>query len=76
MAVSLELHNTGNPSIELEIWALVEHDLSDRPGDWGVSIVGSRESDSWEMIERMVYCYLLFRLGRVLVLRCSAQFAK
>jgi hypothetical protein len=29
--------------------ALVEHALSDRPGDWRVSIVGSRENDSWEM---------------------------
>jgi hypothetical protein len=49
MAVSLELHNTGNPSIEPEVRALIEHHLSDRPGDWRVSIVGSRENDSWEM---------------------------
>jgi hypothetical protein len=49
MAVSLELHNTGDPSIRAEIEALVEHHLSDRPGDWRVSIVGSRESDGWEM---------------------------
>jgi hypothetical protein len=49
MAVSLELHNTGNPSIGAEIQALVEHHLGDRPGDWRVSIVGSRENDSWEM---------------------------
>jgi hypothetical protein len=49
MAVSLELHNTGDPSIEPEVRALVEHRLSDRPGDWRVSIVGSRESDGWEM---------------------------
>jgi hypothetical protein len=29
--------------------ALFERHLSDRPGDWRVSIVGSRESDGWEM---------------------------
>ncbi len=49
MGVSVELHNTGDPSIGAEIHALVEHHLSDRPGDWRVSIVGSRENDSWEM---------------------------
>ncbi len=49
MAVTLELHNTGDPSIVAEVRALVEHALSDRPGDWRVSIVGSRASDNWEM---------------------------
>ncbi|MGB8733005.1 MAG: hypothetical protein WCC99_17280 [Candidatus Sulfotelmatobacter sp.] len=49
MAVSLELRNTGDPRIRDEIQALVEHHLGDRPGDWGVSIAGSRESDGWEM---------------------------
>jgi hypothetical protein len=49
MAVSLELHNTGDPGASAEIRALVEHALSDRPGEWRVSIVGSRENDSWEM---------------------------
>ena len=49
MSVSLELQNTGNPSIEPEVRALVEHALIDRPGDWRVSIVGSRETDGWEM---------------------------
>jgi hypothetical protein len=32
-----------------EVRALVEHALSDRLGDWRVSIVGSRENDRWEM---------------------------
>jgi hypothetical protein len=32
-----------------EIRALVEHALSNMPGDWRVSIVGSRENDSWEL---------------------------
>ena len=49
MAVSIELHNTGDPSIGPEIQALVEHHLSDRPGDWRVSIVGSRENDGWDL---------------------------
>jgi hypothetical protein len=49
MAVSIELHNIGDSSIGSEIQALVEHYLSDRPGDWRVSIVGSRENDGWEM---------------------------
>jgi hypothetical protein len=49
MVVSLELHNTGDLGIGAEVRALVELALSDRPGDWRVSIVGSRENDDWEM---------------------------
>jgi hypothetical protein len=49
MAVTLELHNTGDPGASAEIRALVEHHLNDRPGEWRVSIVGSRENDRWEM---------------------------
>jgi hypothetical protein len=49
MAVSLELHNTGDPSVGAEVRVLIEHALSDRLGDWRVSIVGSRENDGWEM---------------------------
>jgi hypothetical protein len=49
MAILVELHNTGDAVIEPEVRALIEHALSDRPGDWQVSIVGSRENDSWEM---------------------------
>src|SRR5450755_4312824 len=49
MALTLELHNTGDPGASAEVRALVEHALSDRPGDWQVSIVGSRENDGWEM---------------------------
>jgi hypothetical protein len=45
----VELHNTGDAAIGPEVQALVEHALSDRLGDWRVSIVGSRENDSWEM---------------------------
>ena len=49
MAVSIELHNTGDSGAGAEVRALVEHALSDRPGDWRVSIVGSRADDGWEM---------------------------
>jgi hypothetical protein len=49
MALSVELHNIGDPAAGSEVQALVEHALSDRPGDWRVSIVGSRENDRWEM---------------------------
>ena len=45
----VELHNAGDAAISPEVRALVEHALGDRPGDWRVSIVGSRENDSWEM---------------------------
>jgi hypothetical protein len=49
MAVSLELHNTGDPAVGREVRALVEHALSDRTGDWRVAIVGSRANENWEM---------------------------
>jgi hypothetical protein len=37
-AVSLALHNTGDPG---------DNALRNRPGDWRVSIVGSHENDRW-----------------------------
>ncbi len=49
MAVSVKLQNTGDAGVAPEVRALVEHALSNSPGDWRVSIVGSRENDSWEM---------------------------
>ncbi len=50
MAVAVEMHNTGCvPAVRSEIVALIEHVLADRPGDWRVSIIGSRGSDRWEM---------------------------
>jgi hypothetical protein len=49
MAVSLELHNTGDAEVGAEVRALIEHALSDRPGQWRVSIVGSLGTVSWEM---------------------------
>lgn len=49
MAISVELHNTGNAAIQTEIRAVIEHVLSDRPGRWRVLIVGSQANDKWEM---------------------------
>ena len=48
MAVSVELHNTGDPAVGREVQALVEHALSDRTGDWRVSVIGSRANENWE----------------------------
>jgi len=43
------MQNTGDPRVRGEIVAIIEHVLSDRPGEWQVSIVGSRANDNWEM---------------------------
>jgi hypothetical protein len=45
MALSVELHNIGDPAAGAEVQALVEHALTDRPGEWRVAIIGSREND-------------------------------
>ena len=49
MAVVVEVHNTGNPEARSEGVAMIEHALSDRSGDWQVSIIGSQANDRWEM---------------------------
>ena len=49
MAVSVEMHNTGDPAVEMDVRAMVEHVLADRRGDWHVSILGTQGSDRWEM---------------------------
>jgi hypothetical protein len=49
MAVLVEMHHTGDPQLQREVVALVEHALSNRPGDWRVVIIGSQGSDQWEM---------------------------
>ena len=48
MAVSLERAYTRDSDGEAEVRAHVEHALTDRPGEWRGSIVGSRENDGWE----------------------------
>ncbi len=47
--MTVEMHNTGDPLTSREIVALIEHVLSDKPGAWRVSIIGSRANDNWEM---------------------------
>jgi hypothetical protein len=49
VAVTVEMQNTGDPRARMEIVATIEHALSDRKGEWRVSIIGSRENDNWEM---------------------------
>lgn len=49
MGVTVELHNLGDPQLCQEIVARIEHALSDKPGDWRVSITGSHGSENWEM---------------------------
>jgi hypothetical protein len=49
MAVTVEMHHTGDAERQRDVVAIVEHVLADRPGDWRVLIVGSQGSDRWEM---------------------------
>jgi hypothetical protein len=49
MPVRVEMQNTGDSRVRGEIVAVIEHALSDRPGEWRVSIVGSRANDNWEL---------------------------
>jgi hypothetical protein len=49
MAVSVEMHNTGDPALRTEVATAIEHVLSQRSGDWRVLILGSQANDRWEM---------------------------
>jgi hypothetical protein len=49
MPVHVDLQNTGDAGARAETAAAIEHALADRPGEWRVSIVGSRANDNWEM---------------------------
>ncbi len=49
MPVVVEMHNVGDPNLQRDVVAIVQHVLSGRAGDWRVLIVGSQESDQWEM---------------------------
>ena len=49
MGLTVELHNTGDSQSSAEIRAVIEHVMSDKTGEWRVSIVGSRDNDDWEM---------------------------
>jgi hypothetical protein len=49
MAVSVEMQHTGDPGLQAEVRAIIEHVLAGRVGDWRVSIVGSQAYDRWEL---------------------------
>jgi hypothetical protein len=49
MAVTVEVHNLGNAVQRAQIVAAFEHALSDRSGNWRVTIIASRGSDNWNM---------------------------
>ena len=49
MPVVVEMHNVGDLNLQRDVVATVGHVLSGRMGDWRVLIVGSKESDRWEM---------------------------
>jgi hypothetical protein len=49
MAVTLEMHNTGDAGLQRDVVAMIEHVLADRSGDWRISIIGSKANDRWEM---------------------------
>ncbi|HVH89557.1 MAG TPA: hypothetical protein VM912_22765 [Terriglobales bacterium] len=49
MPVVVEMHNIRDLNLQRDLVALVEHVLSGRTGDWRVLIVGSQDSERWEM---------------------------
>jgi len=49
MGVTIELQNLGDAQVSREIVASIEHALSDKSGEWRVSILGSHGSENWEM---------------------------
>ena len=49
MGVTVELQNLGDTQLCREIVASIEHALSDKPGEWRVSMAGSHASEHWEM---------------------------
>jgi hypothetical protein len=49
MAVTVEMHNTGDATLQRELEAFIEHIFADRTGDWRVVILGSQANDRWEM---------------------------
>jgi hypothetical protein len=49
MGVAIELQNLGDAELSKEISASIEHALSDRRGEWRVSVAGSRASESWDL---------------------------
>jgi hypothetical protein len=49
MGVTIELENLGDADLSREIAVSIEHALSEKTGDWRVSIGGSRAAENWDM---------------------------
>jgi hypothetical protein len=49
MGVTIELQNLGDAELCREIAVGIEHALSEKVGEWRVSIAGSRETENWDM---------------------------
>ena len=49
MGVTIELQNLGDAELCREIAVGIEHALSEKTGDWRVSIAGSRATENWDM---------------------------
>jgi hypothetical protein len=48
--------SAANRATGAETRALVEHALSNRPGDWRVFIVGAGENDMWPQRDDFIFC--------------------
>ena len=49
MGVTIELQNLGDARLCRDITAHLEHAFSGRPGEWRVSIAGSRAAANWDL---------------------------
>ena len=49
VSLTLDIQNVGDPALKTELAGIIEHTLSGRPGEWRVSILGSRANDDWEL---------------------------
>jgi hypothetical protein len=49
MGVTVELQNLSDAQLCREIVANIEHGLTEKAGEWRVSITGSRATETWDM---------------------------
>lgn len=49
MGITIELQNLGDVEVCRDITAHLEHAFSERPGEWRVSIAGSRAAANWDL---------------------------
>ena len=49
MGVTIDLQHLGDAQLCREIAVGIEHALSEKAGEWRVSIAGSRETENWDM---------------------------